>query len=30
MIIATNQVAEAPFEQLIGWITRAAGDSVDA
>lgn len=29
VIIATNQVAEAPYDQLTGWIARAAGDAAD-
>ena len=30
VIIATNEVADAPYDQLIGWITRAVGDSAHA
>jgi ribonuclease P protein component len=30
VIIATSQVADAPFDRLTGWLRRALEESVDA
>jgi hypothetical protein len=30
VIIATSQVADAPYKELRGWIGAAVGESVDA